>query len=157
MPYYKDTLLSAWPSTLISEVGAPPVKFDPQFVASHVPIKDTGIVYGPNTRGLLRNQVVDTRAPEKGKSALKQPKFLSEKARETASSTPEPSARTADAGELTEGQDSGVPSKYHQLEIKYSKFGIDDFDFGCVPLLILPNTHIIHVIHVMILISRGKL
>ena len=68
--------------------------------------------------------------PEKAKNAIQAPKFLSEKAREAGSNTPDPSARAAAAGGLAEGSGSGVPNKYHQHEIKYSKFGIDDFDFG---------------------------
>jgi PAB-dependent poly(A)-specific ribonuclease subunit 2 len=67
---------------------------------------------------------------------LKAPKFLSEKARESAKST----ANSADdnAEDVTsptgehelESKKSDVPMMYRNVEIKYSKFGVDDFDFG---------------------------
>jgi len=34
-----------------------------------------------------------------------------------------------------EGGEGGVPNYYKAVEIKYSKFGVDDFDFGFVPYL----------------------
>ncbi|KAF4122704.1 LOW QUALITY PROTEIN: PAB-dependent poly(A)-specific ribonuclease subunit 2 [Geosmithia morbida] len=82
MPYYREVLASAWPE-ILCDVGAPPVKYDPQFVAS---LKQTEFgYYGANTRGLRRNQVEYTRNIDKNINAgLKAPKFLSEKARESA-------------------------------------------------------------------------
>jgi len=131
MPYYREALLSAWPTT-ISDVGAPPVKFDPQFLdtLSHA---DFGL-YGRNTRGLRRNQVEKTRKAEKTPaSGIQAPKFLSEKARESAKaiSGTESEKRAEDiTTTFANAPDSDVPAWYRNVEIKYSKFGVDDFDFG---------------------------
>ncbi|KAH9885476.1 PAB-dependent poly(A)-specific ribonuclease subunit PAN2 [Xylariomycetidae sp. FL2044] len=136
MPYYRDVLLSAWPSTMVTEVGAPPVKIDPQVVAS-LQEQDWGY-YGKNTRQVRRNQVEDTRNNESPQSSLKPPKFLSEKARELAKSpagTPAPEEVVPEfplvlPDTKLESHKIEVPELYQNIEIKYSKFGIDDFDFG---------------------------
>ncbi|KAI5865927.1 PAB-dependent poly(A)-specific ribonuclease subunit PAN2 [Durotheca rogersii] len=136
MPYYRDVLLSAWPSNMVTEVGAPPVKIDPQFLAT-LQERDWGY-FGKNTRPLRRNQVEDTRGAESPQSSLKPPKFLSEKAREAAKSpagTPAPEEIVRDTPQVLhdtklESHKVEVPESYQNVEIKYSKFGIDDFDFG---------------------------
>lgn len=134
LSYYREILASAWPE-LISDAGAPPVKFDTQFLAG-LNATECGL-YGRNTRGLRRNQVEDTRSVNKSaNSGLKAPKFLSEKARESAKSETSvlddrsdellnPLAEMEIASRKTE-----VPMMYRNVEIKYSKFGVDDFDFG---------------------------
>lgn len=134
MPYYREVLASAWP-TLVSDVGAPPPKFDPQFLATLKPA-EFGL-YGRNTRGLRRNQAEDTRSSHRSTSSgLKAPKFLSEKARELAKSeSPAPDEKADELlnpfSELDiESRKSEVPMMYRNVEIKYSKFGVDDFDFG---------------------------
>jgi PAB-dependent poly(A)-specific ribonuclease subunit 2 len=133
MPYYRETLASAWPD-FVSDVGAPPAKFDPQFLAALKPA-EFGL-YGRNTRGLLRNQVEDTRVAERGPtSGLRAPKFLSEKARESAQ---ESGAAGAAVEEISnrlvildvDSSKSEVPLTYRNVEMKYSKFGVDDFDFA---------------------------
>lgn len=119
---------------MICDVGSPPVKYDPQFLSS---LKATEFgLYGRNSRGLRRNQVENTRNNHKSiHSGLKAPKFLSEKARESAKAM---SAAEEKADELLsplteleiESKKSDVPVMYRNVEIKYSKFGVDDFDFG---------------------------
>ncbi|KAL4724069.1 poly(A)-specific ribonuclease [Fusarium chlamydosporum] len=134
MPHYREVLASAWPD-IPCDVGAPPVKFDSQFLSG---LKATEFgLYGRNTRGLRRNQAENTRNVHKsGSSGLKAPKFLSEKARELATSNITDSDDKVDEllGTLTdmgiESKKSEVPVMYRNVEIKYSKFGVDDFDFG---------------------------
>ncbi|RYP44071.1 hypothetical protein DL768_009430 [Monosporascus sp. mg162] len=138
LPYYREVLLSAWPSNIaITEVGAPPVKIDQQFLAG-LTERDWGC-FGKNTRTLRRNQVENTRsASENTQSTLKPPKFLSEKARELAKSpagTPPPEDAVPEIPQVVsdrklESHKVDVPEMYQNIEIKYSKFGIDDFDFG---------------------------
>ena len=134
LPYYREVLASAWPD-LVSDVGAPPPKFDPQLLAAMKPA-EFGL-YGRNIRSTRRNQIEDTRNTNKTLNAgLKAPKFLSEKARESAISVP--AAANEKKEEITsplaetevESKKSEVPVMYRNVEIKYSKFGVDDFDFG---------------------------
>ncbi|GJN82195.1 PAB-dependent poly(A)-specific ribonuclease subunit PAN2 [Purpureocillium lilacinum] len=134
LPYYRDVLASAWPEA-ISDIGAPPARLDPQFVNSLKPT-DFGL-YGRNTRSARRNQAEDTRnANQSANSGLKAPKFLSEKARESAKSDTKASEEKAEdltgplGGSEIESKRSEVPMMYRNVEIKYSKFGVDDFDFG---------------------------
>lgn len=130
MPFYRDTLASAWPD-LVSDVGAPPAKLDPQFLAG-LKSADFGL-YGRNTRGLRRNQAEETRDAENdANSGLKAPKFLSEKARELVKAKdPKVEELTSPTGDLAvDVKKSEVPVMYRNVEIKYSKFGVDDFDFG---------------------------
>ena len=61
MPYYNERLLSAWPSHILFDVGAPPIQQDPNLTAYLQPA-ELG-VYGAyvNPLKLRRNQVQDTR------------------------------------------------------------------------------------------------
>ncbi|KAL2131448.1 hypothetical protein VTI74DRAFT_5096 [Chaetomium olivicolor] len=136
MPYYREPLFSALPADIISDVGAPPVQLDPAFLAT---LKQTEWgLYGRNTRGLRRNQVEDTRSAIKPPGAMQAPKFLSEKARESALSyggdatSDSKAEQTADSSppDEIESLKPEAPPMYRNLEIKYSKFGVDDFDFG---------------------------
>lgn len=134
MHYYREQLFSAWPPDIISDVGAPPAQPDPAFLAT---LKQTEWgLYGRNSRGLRRNQVEDTRAALR--PSMQAPKFLSEKARESAMSS---SVNAASDSKTEQAHDSSsaneleslkpeAPPMYRDLEIKYSKFGVDDFDFG---------------------------
>lgn len=134
MPYYRDLLLSSWPSHMVSDVGAPPPRIDPQILATMTVTEWGG--YARNTRTTRRNQVENTRTAEKSSASLQAPKFLSEKARENAG-TPSIERRISDAADaLGDAELSSlkaeVPVMYRNVEIKYSKFGVDDFDFGYV-------------------------
>jgi PAB-dependent poly(A)-specific ribonuclease subunit 2 len=132
LPYYREVLASAWPD-IVSDVGAPPVKYTPQFLSG---LKSTDFgLYGRNSRGLRRNQVEDTRSLSSTvNTGLKAPKFLSEKARESARDTSTDDKAediTSTTGEVeTDSKKLDVPVMYRNVEIKYSKFGVDDFDFG---------------------------
>ncbi|GAP92580.2 putative PAB-dependent poly -specific ribonuclease subunit PAN2 [Rosellinia necatrix] len=137
MPYYREQLLSAWPGNMITGVvGLPPARVDPQYLAT-LQETDWGF-YGKNTRPLRRNQVEDVRSSETPQKMLKHPKFLSEKARELAKSpagTPAPEEAIPEMPLVVhdsklESHKVEVPELYQHIEIKYSKFGIDDFDFG---------------------------
>jgi len=119
---------------MIFEVGAPPPKIDQQTLSTMKNL-EWG-VYGHNTRNVRRNQVENTRTTEKAATSLQAPKFLSEKARESANdaSMERRISDVADAIGATElsSLKAEVPVMYRNVEIKYSKFGVDDFDFGSV-------------------------
>lgn len=96
--------------------------------------------YGPNHRNTHRNQAEDTRSADKSSLPIRAPKFLSEKARDSGKSTLAGAVieaqvdRAADAlgtAEL-ESLKPDVPALYQSVEIQFSKYGVDDFDFGYV-------------------------
>ncbi|KAF2837605.1 PAB-dependent poly(A)-specific ribonuclease subunit PAN2 [Patellaria atrata CBS 101060] len=132
IPYYRETLLSAWPSHMVFEVGAPLPKVDPAILANLKRAPEVGF-YGPNPRKTRRNQVENTRSSDRQENSLVAPKFLSEKARDPQLQSGD--RRMSDALEsfgdmLLDGSTKAeVPVMYRNVEIKYSKFGVDDFDF----------------------------
>ena len=135
MPYYREMLFSAWPSHLISEVGAPPSKIDAGILAS---LKRSDIGgYAPFPRKTRRYQFEDTRAVQRAHDTLAAPRFLSERQKDD-SQGHEGTRRMSDAlealGDLALGGATrrDVPVMYRNVEIKYSKFGVDDFDFELV-------------------------
>ncbi|KAH7384588.1 PAB-dependent poly(A)-specific ribonuclease subunit PAN2 [Pyrenochaeta sp. MPI-SDFR-AT-0127] len=133
MPYYKEQLLSGWPSHMVFEVGAPPAKID-NAILNNMTRTDIGF-FAKNPRTKRRNQVETTRQGDRGSDSLTAPKFLSEKARASQSFN-EPDAKTAETMEtltdlhLDDVTRKDVPAMYGNVEIKYSKFGVDDFDFA---------------------------
>ncbi|KAJ5105410.1 hypothetical protein NUU61_002757 [Penicillium alfredii] len=131
MPYYHERLYSAWPSHLVFEVGSPPAPFD-QSILPYLRPAEVGH-YAPNSRKTRRYQIENTRALATAEPALIAPKFLSEKAREQSKAKSEGSVGdTAEAlaGAKINGESDDDPLlKYSNVEIKYSRFGVDDFDF----------------------------
>ena len=138
MPYYREQLLSAWPSHMISEVGAPPARIDPQIKASLQYSDFYGAyTYPPHHKPKFpRNMVQNTRLVDTSSASLQAPKFLSERAREASSTNvPEVDRRISDVADAVGAMElsslkADVPVMYRNVEIKYSKFGVDDFDFG---------------------------
>jgi PAB-dependent poly(A)-specific ribonuclease subunit 2 len=128
MPYYRDILLSAWPDR-ISEVGGLPPKID----MTHMKRSDIGC-YANNKVRTRPNVVEYTRLEAAtNTSSIVAPKFLSQKARESNNSNEEgplAEALTAmnDLNIITQTHED-IPNIYKYVEIKYSKFGVDDFDF----------------------------
>ncbi|EER41383.1 PAB-dependent poly(A)-specific ribonuclease subunit PAN2 [Histoplasma capsulatum H143] len=131
IPYYHERLLSAWPSHLIFEIGSIP----PQLDQAIIPYLHAGEIghYGPNPRKTRRYQVENTRAQPTAEPTLATPKFLSERARAQAKAKFD--STISDAAEtlanITINKEAGEDPllKYGNVEIKYSKFGVDDFDF----------------------------
>jgi len=132
MPYYRDTLLSSWPSHIISEVGAPPAKIDADILAT---MKRSEIgFYAPFPRKTRRYQFEDTRAVQRAADTLIAPRFISERLKDDRSELDgqRRMSQTLEAiGDLAlDGTTrKEVPVMYRNVEIKYSKFGVDDFDF----------------------------
>lgn len=132
MPYYRDSLLSAWPPNMVFEIGAPTIEIDSS-IQSSLTRTDFGY-YAPNPRKTRRNQVTSNRSSKSSASLMEGPKFLSEQAKE-AEKKGDHGRRMSDVLESlkTSGIEAGkkfdVPMTYRNVEIKYSKFGIEDFDF----------------------------
>lgn len=134
MPYYHERLLSAWPSHMVFDVGAPPPALEPGVLPYLQPAAMGQYAPNLNPRKLLRHQIEDTRAAFSG-SSITAPKFLSEKAKDTPQAKPD--RRMSDAAEALASAtlngnnqtDEERMLKYSNVEIKYSRFGVDDFDF----------------------------
>ncbi|KAL2003678.1 hypothetical protein VTN02DRAFT_2828 [Thermoascus thermophilus] len=130
MPYYNEKLLSAWPSHLVFDVGSPPAPIDPSIIPYLRPA-ELGH-YAANPKKTRRYQVENTRALVSTESAIAAPKFLSEKAREQSKGKSDSVDDAADAlasAKLNGEAEEDPLLKYGNVEIKYSKFGVDDFDF----------------------------
>lgn len=121
--------------------GAPPAEIDPE-ILSNMTITDFG-GYAPNTKKTRRYQFEDTRQQANRSRLLAAPKFLSERARDLSSlHSAASSDEIVDAFEgiaLDESTKKGVPVVYRKVEIKYSKFGVDDFDFKYEMICLLPE------------------
>ena len=131
MPFYREQLLSAWSSSHIYEVGNPPSRIDSTMLG-HA-LNGEGSIFIANPRKERRNQAKNTRLSESN-GALAAPKFLSEKAK-ASESNGDTGRRISDVMEslantvLSGSTKVDVPVMYRNVEIKYSKFGVDDFDF----------------------------
>ncbi|KAI8067921.1 ubiquitin carboxyl-terminal hydrolase-domain-containing protein [Gongronella butleri] len=135
MPYYTDRLLSAWTHPSVYDVGYPAPVIDDDMLKSMKTIDFVG--YAPNPGNMLRNQV-----PRRKKQAVKRdiPKFRSEQERELLSARGildddvdmmHSGRRSSSVGDIQlDPQCINMPHHYRQVEIQYSKFGVDDFDFG---------------------------
>ncbi|KAI8092976.1 ubiquitin carboxyl-terminal hydrolase-domain-containing protein [Halteromyces radiatus] len=135
MPYYSEPLLSAWTSGAVYDVGYPTPPIDDEILKGIKTIDFVG--YAPNPGNIHRNQV-----PRRKKQTLKKdiPKFRSEQERELLSATAildetsdlmHSGRRSSSVGDiLLDPQGLVMPKHYHHVEIQYSKFGVDDFDFG---------------------------
>lgn len=134
MPYYKENLLSGWPSHLVYEVGAPPPKIDASILSS-MSRTEMGF-FAKNPRTKRRNQAESRRQSDRATESLSAPKFLSEQSRAVQSYNSDTDAKATETMEsltdlhLEDVTRKEVPSMYGNVEIKYSKFGVDDFDFA---------------------------
>ncbi|GAO46990.1 hypothetical protein G7K_1204-t1 [Saitoella complicata NRRL Y-17804] len=128
MSYYREELLSSWPATMLFEVGNPSPQIDPEVLATMKTVDFVG--YAPNPRRKLRNQVEKNPDIEKMRGANNRgPRFRSERDKLGLSAGPDGSVTFEDMEDDVLGP-SNVPRYYRKVEIQYSKFGIEDFDFG---------------------------
>ncbi|KAK0249232.1 poly(A)-specific ribonuclease [Friedmanniomyces endolithicus] len=134
MPNYREALLSGWSNSLAHEVGAPPPKLEPAFLAT-LRKTEPGLV-GSNPRKSRRNQAEDTRSSRHIHEPLAGPKFLSERPRgengdhEPVRRLSEDIGKTLNALTVDGTSHADTLAYYRPVEIKYSKFGVDDFDFN---------------------------
>ncbi|KAJ3333266.1 poly(A)-specific ribonuclease [Blyttiomyces sp. JEL0837] len=133
MPYYMSSLLSSWPSSMTFDVGRPIPTVPPEVLADVKMIDFVGYARNPGT--FHRNQVTVKKKQERDHF---EPKFRSEQERESLSLAQSlkhqlalDDVSTSDSeGPNPPFSSSTVPKYYRKVEIKYSKFGVEDFDFG---------------------------
>jgi PAB-dependent poly(A)-specific ribonuclease subunit 2 len=120
MPYYAKPLLSLWPNNLVFPIGKSPQKI-PSEVLDQIKMVDF-VGYAPNPRTFKRNQYFRTIEKQR-----KGPKFRSEQEWEKMNSGEQQEVDFADENVSIE---HGIPNYYRTVKIKYSRFGVEDFDFG---------------------------
>lgn len=102
MPYTNEPLLSDWPEHLLRRVDRPTPPIDPDILKNMTIRQFVG--YAPNPKKRLRNQVAYPLLNEKG-------------------------YKSPDSPMSRDNDGSLVPKMYRKVEIKYSKYGIEDFNF----------------------------
>lgn len=126
MPYYREELFSSWPANSVFEVGRPAAKIDADVLQSMKMID--GVGYAPFHKRRRRN-IAEERSGHSG--SLDVPRFRSERAKALASGDAKDVMVDnifEDMGKMSLGT-MNIPNYYHKMEIKYSRFGIEDFDF----------------------------
>lgn len=131
MPYYREELFSSWPSHLIYDVGKIPYMLDLDLISNMKTVDFISCsMYSGNLR---RNQArYYNRNKDLGIKKLIAPKFHSEKAKELTfnDSKGDSTPMYFEDENDDSNEPSAIPKYYKLLEIKYSKFGVEDFDFG---------------------------
>lgn len=107
---------------MVFNVGKPPPKIDPDILAT---IKPGG--YVPFPKRTRRYQVDATGA--KTSAEIAAPKFLSEKAKGGAATIVDFEAEYS-SEDRSKRRLFDIPRMYKKMEIRYSKFGVEDFDFS---------------------------
>lgn len=130
MPFYRETLLSAWPNHMLFDVGAPPASVDPDVLAKLA--RSDSVAYAANPRKTRRNQAADHRHKHVKSDSIEGPRFLSEQAKdgEDAGRRMSDVLNALNTASLDDPSKAEVPAMYRNIEIQYSRFGVDDFDFG---------------------------
>jgi PAB-dependent poly(A)-specific ribonuclease subunit 2 len=134
MPYYNESLLSNFPPSTYAPASSPffnpPEPIPSSVLASMRMVDFVGYAAVPKELKGARN-VVNARpgagklATGKGRAARREsePHFRSAKEKLSRKAR---AALEEEDGELAPGK---IPKYYRKVEIKYSKFGIEDFDF----------------------------
>lgn len=130
LPYYREPLLSLWPGHHIFDVGAPPSKIDPDILAKAGRSERIPIV--PNSRKSRRNQAPTLHTKEDIQQLVEGPKFLSEQAKEGEEGSRRMSEvlEALNMNSIDSHSKIDIPAMYGNFKIQYSRFGVEDFDFG---------------------------
>ncbi|KZS98990.1 cysteine proteinase [Sistotremastrum niveocremeum HHB9708] len=119
MPHYNTQLLSSWTpqfeSTVSPHLFPPPAKIPSQVLSSMKTVDFVGYAALPKELRGTRNVV------SAGARPAPEGRFRSGQKKDE---EPEPETPIA------ESNPASVPRNYRKVEIEYSKFGVEDFDFG---------------------------
>ncbi|KAK9248628.1 ubiquitin carboxyl-terminal hydrolase-domain-containing protein [Lipomyces tetrasporus] len=118
MPYYREKLLSAWPPDIVFNVARRSEPIDPEILSTMKTVDFVG--YAPFPKRLRRYVTESLPYSNYTKAESKTPMFRSEQDKLLAQNG---MAQTMEA--TTDSVES-----FKKVEIKYSKFGVEDFDFG---------------------------
>ncbi|CEQ42977.1 SPOSA6832_04843, partial [Sporobolomyces salmonicolor] len=139
MPYYTSPLLSLLPAHMTDPSSITtshrPIPIDPQILATAKTVDFVGYAtYPAHLRAAgRRNQVTTGKGGKNaGRVGVDAPMFRSERERVEAKRRRERGESidaTAEAEEEVSEEDR-MPKYYRKVEIKYSRFGIEDFDFA---------------------------
>ncbi|GAA6028111.1 hypothetical protein JCM8097_001876 [Rhodosporidiobolus ruineniae] len=139
MPYYTSPLLSLLPQSMTNptthSASHRRVPIDPSILSSAKTVDFVGYAtYPPHLRSAARrNQVRNAEGGKLGgRLGVDAPMFRSERERAEAKRQRDygDSAAATDEEVEEENDEAQMPKYYRKVEIKYSRFGIEDFDFG---------------------------
>ncbi|KAJ3122475.1 poly(A)-specific ribonuclease, partial [Nowakowskiella sp. JEL0407] len=135
MPYYTTPLFSGtWPSHLLFDVGRAAPRIPPE-VIPHMKLQQS-VAYAPNQAGLKRNQQLytsmkkESRDVPKFRSEQERAKYGQQKEEKVEGEQQEQESMATATMMKTLTTDFSIPKRYKKIEILYSRFGIEDFDFG---------------------------
>lgn len=141
MPYYTTPLLSLLPTSMTEPstitASRKPAQIDPQILSTAKTVDFIGYASYPahlRTAG-RRNQVrVAGGTKNAGRVGVDAPMFRSERERAEAKRRRDRKGSIVgdqnDQDEEEPREEDKMPKYYRKVEIKYSRFGIEDFDFG---------------------------
>lgn len=151
LPAFHNTLLSAWPSDLVFEVGGMPRQIDPEILRSSELINGILIArYNKEKFGPRNVAEKYYNISLQNSEGINIPRFISERNDDENENSKDSSSKSVPAGDgcIADTNDESlsndiydheifdlksskgdVPNAYKQLSILYSKFGVDDFDF----------------------------
>lgn len=129
MPYYRELLMSAWPSHMAHEALSVSSAIDPATMTSSRKFEHGSV--GANIRKARRYQIEDSKGSSQDPSGLPAPKFLSEQRKDEDGNYEVERRLSEDIGKTLSSLtlNGGLPVYYHPQKMAYSKFGVDDFDF----------------------------
>ncbi|CAL1703566.1 unnamed protein product [Somion occarium] len=115
MPYYTTTLLSSWtPKFLSRDIFCPPPPKIPQQILTTMKINDN-VAYASLPKELRGRRNVVPSEPKQRRSRFRHQLIRRGSEPETPTYEYDP---------------EDIPRMYRKVEIEYSKFGVEDFDFG---------------------------
>ncbi|KAH6566063.1 hypothetical protein BASA50_010163 [Batrachochytrium salamandrivorans] len=139
MPIYTEELLSAWPNSLLVDIGRQQPRIPPEVLKN---VKMCDFVGYVRDMPLKRNQnlIASIRTSALSTSSspgINEPKFRSQQQRDKlrqllkSGSHVIKSASTLSGTTTPDGEPLAIAAhNWRKIEIKYSKFGVEDFDFG---------------------------